>query len=147
MGVSARRFASEIVNHCCAAMNIEISEECDCLVARPVTDSLDYTVCGEFRDVVLQRLQQAAARRLVIDLQDVTFLDSLSIGALVSLNARGRDKGGRVALCGLSPLVANVLQMVTVDAVFEVFADVSSALETLCRCSGPMAAGSGGGVS
>lgn len=122
-------------------MDIEIREECDCLVARPLVDSLDYTVCGEFRDVVLERLKQATAQQLVIDLQDVSFLDSLSIGALVSLNARGREKGGRVALCGLTPLVAKVLHVVTVDAVFDVFVDVARALEYLCGCALPETAG------
>lgn len=124
-------------------METRFHEHCDCLVARPMTRSLDYSVCGEFRDLVMHRLKQHATSRLVIDLQNVTFLDSLSIGALVSLHRQGKEQGGRVALCGLTPFVANVLQMVTVDDLFEVFADVPRAVDSLCRANGLQPASGG----
>jgi len=111
-------------------METRIERHRDCLVARPLAASLDFSVCSEFRDQVGGSLP-AGPLRLVIDLQDVTFLDSMAIGALVSLYRKGRQQGGRVALCGLNPFVANVLHMVTVDGVFEVYDDVAAAVQAM----------------
>lgn len=113
-------------------MDIEFARGNGCLVARPFVEKLDYSVCGEFKERVQRRLSGLEPPKLVMDLRDVGFLDSMAIGALVGLRNLVSSAGGEVVLCNLEQNVANVLRVVTVDAVFEVREDLSKALEHLC---------------
>lgn len=66
-------------------------------------------------------------RRVVIDLSDVTFLDSSGLGALVAMV---RLSGARrsIALVGLTEPVAKVFRLTRMDSVFHVFPTSEAAL-------------------
>ena len=66
-----------------AAMQIEVANEQGATIVRPATDRLDIEVAGEFRTMLLSLIDQGH-RHLVVDLKDVTFIDSSGLGALVS---------------------------------------------------------------
>jgi anti-anti-sigma factor len=74
----------------------------------------------------------------VLDCRDVTFVTSLGIAALLRFRNRCKQAGGRVVLCGLSPLVQEVFETTKVgttdpdgDAPFLITADVPSAVARL----------------
>jgi len=48
---------------------------------------------------------------IVLNLADVSFLDSSGLGLLVKLLARGRRAGGGLRLCALPPRVADILKI------------------------------------
>ena len=81
--------------------------------------------------VVRQRLVGATAeghRVLVVDLEDVPFLDSSGLGALIGGLKAARTAGGdlRLARVGEQPKV--VLALTTLDRVFQNYATVEEAL-------------------
>src|SRR3954454_22161572 len=59
-------------------------------------------------------------RRLVIDMTDVTFLDSTGLGAIVALQRRQRTHGGVVAIANAAPSVQQVLQLTGMHLTMEV---------------------------
>lgn len=71
--------------------------------------------------------------KLVVDLAKVKFVDSVALGALVVLLRRIKQDDGRLALAGLTGHGMRILQVTGLEKVFELFDDVSSALESLRR--------------
>ncbi|MBB2986315.1 STAS domain-containing protein [Terracoccus luteus] len=65
---------------------------------------------------------------LVVDLTDVTFLDSTGLGVLVGRLKLTRTMGGSMRLVGTDDRVLKVFAITGLDKVFEVHPDLESAL-------------------
>jgi anti-sigma B factor antagonist len=103
-----------------------------------------YTICrpaGELDAFTVQQFRQAlaevaAARRLVIDLSGVPFVDSAGLGALIGGIRRVRELGGTVAVaCGRRTLTS-LLHTTGIDRIVTVTETVEQAAAVL----GPSAA-------
>ena len=55
-----------------------------------------------------------------LDFGAVEFVESRELGALVVLNRRARDAGGRLTLVDVRPLVAAVLEVTRLDSILDV---------------------------
>jgi anti-sigma B factor antagonist len=74
-------------------------------------------------------------RSIVLDLSEVTFIDSSGLGALIgSLKAMG--KGGELALCSARDGVMNMLKLTRMDKVFQIFATPAAAAAALSSRNG-----------
>jgi anti-sigma B factor antagonist len=67
---------------------------------------------------------------VVLDLTDLTFIDSSGLGVLVGTLRRVRDGGGEVRLAAASAGVRRVLSVTGLDTVFQVFDTVDDACDT-----------------
>ncbi len=87
-------------------------------VVRVHAHRLDAAVADELRRALAEAMLAAEQGPMIIDLSDVTFLDSSALGALVgSLKAaNARD----VAISGAQPAVRTVLRMTRVDRAIRV---------------------------
>lgn len=65
---------------------------------------------------------------IVLQLDEVEFVDSSGIGALVRLMQSARSKGGDVKLCGVSERIRKTLQMTGLLSQFETYASVEEAI-------------------
>jgi anti-sigma B factor antagonist len=86
------------------------------LVAR---GELDIDVVGELRGY-LERATSSGAQRILLDLSEVTFIDSLSLAAIVAANRR-LGHAGRLALVADHAYVLLILEACGLDSVVEVF--------------------------
>ena len=77
---------------------------------------------------VLRTLIDEGKRRVLLDLADVTFLDSTGLGTLVAGYATFEKNGGRLKLMNLSPKVAELLNLTKLYIVFDVFNDEMEAV-------------------
>jgi anti-sigma B factor antagonist len=68
----------------------------------------------------LATVDERRPRRLVIDMSDVTFLDSTGLGAIVALQRRQRAHGGVVAIANAAPAVERLLQLTGMHLTMEV---------------------------
>ena len=59
----------------------------------------------------LVKAAESARPRIVVDLADVTFIDSTGIGVLVGGLKRAREKGGSLAFSSVQPRVKRVLEI------------------------------------
>ncbi|HET7799137.1 MAG TPA: anti-sigma factor antagonist [Humibacillus xanthopallidus] len=71
---------------------------------------------------------QAGRTDLVVDLTDVSFLDSTGLGVLVGRLKFARTRGGSMRLVGTDDRVLKVFAITGLDKVFEIHPDVESAL-------------------
>jgi anti-sigma B factor antagonist len=80
---------------------------------------IDLHTAPAFRDEMLTAITRDSPR-LIVDLSEVTFLDSSGLAALVSALRRARDEGGWVRLVGPTSGPRKVLRIVQLDRVFPI---------------------------
>lgn len=81
----------------------------------------DGSQAGSFREAIEDRL--ATDRVILLDLQDVKFMDSSGLGAIVAALKTVRAAGGQLYLCSPNQQVKMLFELTSVDQVFELFAD------------------------
>ena len=67
-------------------------------------------LCDAIREELLDAVQQETSKAIV-DFQHVEYVSSVAFRALLSLRRRLHDTEGRLVLCNLSPLVAEVFNV------------------------------------
>jgi len=68
---------------------------------------------------------------LIVDLTAVTFMDCAGLGTLLAARSRAKALGGGLALVGASARMSRLLELTSLDQVFRVYPDVSSAEASL----------------
>ena len=66
--------------------------------------------------------------RVVIDLSDVTYIDSAGLAALIQAMQKVEAYGGRFFLAGLQETVRSIFEISRLDQVFQIFPDTDTAL-------------------
>lgn len=74
-------------------------------------------------NATIKDLLGAGESRLLLDLQDVTMIDSSGIGLLVRYLTAAKQKGGSLKLLNPSKFALQTLKLVRVLNLFEVFED------------------------
>ena len=113
------------------AMQIEVANQQGTTIVRPTSERLDIEVAAEFRGMLLSLIDQGQ-RQLVVDLKDVTFIDSSGLGALVSaLKTLKRGSGsGDVRLARVQPPVISLLEIIRLNRVFTSYPSVEQAVQS-----------------
>ncbi|MFF8565838.1 STAS domain-containing protein [Streptomyces albidoflavus] len=83
----------------------------------------------ELRSAVNGQLD-AGVRKILLDLGEVTTVDSSGVGELVSLYTRISNRDGRLKLLNLPPKVRDILAITQLITVFEVFDDEDEAVKS-----------------
>jgi anti-sigma B factor antagonist len=101
------------------------------------------SLADAIRQEMLALIAAAGSQKIVIDLQPVDYLSSAAFRPLLSLRRKLQETGGRMVLCNLSPLVAEVFQLLRListsrsyPATFEVQPDVAAAVAFLNKPAG-----------
>jgi hypothetical protein len=75
----------------------------------------------------------AGVRHIVLDLQNVQYMDSMCVGVLVELLTTLKEAGGRIALVNASANVEYLFKLTRLDRVFPICRDVMKAIEAVER--------------
>lgn len=98
-----------------------------------VIDAAGRITLGEgasaFRDTV-RELATKGDKKILLNLSDVSYIDSSGIGEMVSGFTTVTNHGGQLKLLGLSKRVKDLLQITKLYTVFEVFDDESAAVRS-----------------
>jgi anti-sigma B factor antagonist len=85
-------------------------------------------------DVALRNAVQDAmnngAKNILINLHDVTTIDSSGVGELVSAYATATNRGAKLKLANLPSKVSDILQITQLITVFEVFDNEDEAIRS-----------------
>jgi len=85
--------------------------------------------------VLVDAVMGASERRLIIDMTEVTSVDSMAVGALVRAYVHCQKSGKGLALVGLTLRVQNVLKLTCIDPLFDTYASLAEAEEELAKYS------------
>lgn len=87
---------------------------------------MDAAVAPELKHQIAQLLEDGSTR-IVLDLSAVTFMDSSSLGALVSLLKMVGNRGDLI-IAGAKGIVADLFKLTRMDRVFRMADSVDAAL-------------------
>ena len=93
-----------------------------------VGGSVDIYSSPELRGELKVALEKKAPR-IVVDLQEVTFVDSSGLATLIEALQRVGGYDGKLFLCNLSKSVMGVFQLANLDNIFQIKETRQAALE------------------
>lgn len=92
-------------------------------------DSLDASNTKTFKDDMQPVLAQY--NHILLDLEALQFVDSSGLGAMLSCLRTMHDKGGHLALCGMSKPVRTLFELVRMYRIFDIYASRAEALSVM----------------
>ena len=84
-------------------------------------------------------LVENGANIVLVDFQDITFMNSAGLGALVSILKKVRSQGAELFICSLNEQVKMIFELTKMDLIFKPFAnrnEVGQAVKNLDNFSG-----------
>jgi anti-sigma B factor antagonist len=110
-------------------MNLALEEQENVVVINVKEERLDAHNSGELK-AEMQRLFTEGKKSVLVDLQDVRFIDSSGLGALVSGFKNAISSQGSLKLCSLQPQVRSMFELTRLHRVFEIFPTAGEAVRT-----------------
>ena len=113
-------------------MNFHIEDEshkADSIVIK-LQGEVDLYAAPELKDHV-NRAIESGKTKLVLDLSEATFIDSTTLGILVSGMKRLRPRGGMLAVLCPDPTMARIFDITGLNRMFSVHDTLDSALAAL----------------
>ncbi|MBX3381614.1 MAG: STAS domain-containing protein [Phycisphaeraceae bacterium] len=95
------------------------------VVVRVTAEKIDETNLSSLRSAVAMAGEQSPGDAVAIDMSNVTFMPSVSLGGLIQLSQLFKARKQRFFLAGLQPSVREMLVLTRLDRIFELRADLS----------------------
>jgi len=92
-----------------------------------VTGEIDVYTAPEFKSAVNKAIDTGAVD-LIIDLTNVSYMDSSGFGILLGATKRVRPKGGTINLLGCSEAITRMLRITRLDTIFGMHCCMEDAL-------------------
>jgi anti-anti-sigma factor len=108
-------------------MQLAFEQRGEVTIVRVREAKLTYPILSSFFSEVRQQVE-AGARKVVIDLSAVSYLDSASIGCLMDVHRLLQEKGGALRLSGLQPRVETMISMTGVHKIVPLHREEDDAL-------------------
>lgn len=110
-------------------MNLTTDRSQDVAIVRIGETRIMYPLLQEFSGAV-SSLLSAGDRKVVIDLSQVTYVDSATIGCLMDLYRQTSAAGGVLRLSGVQKRVETMLTMTGAHNFLKMFPDEASAIQS-----------------
>lgn len=91
-------------------------------------DLLDASIVGEFKKEMTPVLQ--SEYRVVLDLNNIQFVDSSGVGAILSCLRTLNAEGGELKICSLTKPVRALFELVRMHKIFDIFETRELAVES-----------------
>ena len=79
----------------------------------------------------LNKALDSGSKHLLIDLSNVTYMDSSGFGVLLSIMKRLRPIGGSISLAGCCEMTERMIRLTRLDTIFGLFPTLDAAVETM----------------
>ena len=110
-------------------MNLQIQSFGDVKVLRLKEERLVYPA-GTTLSTEVSELINAGSRKLVIDLSEISYIDSPSVGCIADICRMMSECSGSVKLTGLQERVETMLSLVGLPNLVDIFPEERTALES-----------------
>ncbi len=94
-----------------------------------LSDRIDASCSFELKEIVQEMIEQKKIH-LLINLSNVTFIDSSGLGTLITCLKTIKNVGGQLKIAHLCQNVKNVFDMTRMDRVFEIFENDEAAIKS-----------------
>lgn len=96
-----------------------------------VTGEFDIIIADEFKKIVDSYLDSNKGRNLLIDLKEVTFIDSSGLGAILGRYKKVESLKGKLVIAGPRLQVKKILRVSGINKIIGIYKDKNSALNQL----------------
>lgn len=111
-------------------MQLTIIEHPQAVVISVKEERLDAHNSPELKIAILQQFD-ADKKNLIVDLNEVRFIDSSGLGVLVSGFKNASSRNGLLLLCSMQAQVKSMFELTRLHRVFDIFATSDEALASL----------------
>lgn len=101
-------------------MELNVSMRDGTLVIKIENDTLDATSAGQFKQQVMQALEKHETYQLILNLENLKFIDSSGLGAFLSLLRHVTSHDGDLKLSAMRDSVRTMFQIVRMHKLFEI---------------------------
>ena len=91
-------------------------------------ERIDAHNSGELKEYVKDLIEKGEIK-IVVQLDQVRFIDSSGLGALLSGHKNVETKAGHFSLVGLQPQVQSMFELTRLNRVFEIFPDMDAVFD------------------
>jgi anti-sigma B factor antagonist len=109
-------------------MNLQIESHDDVTIIRVREERLVYSMLSSFF-AEISKVIEGGARKVLLDLSAVNYVDSASVGCLMDIYRTMTEKSGTIRLLGLQERVETMVSMTGLHNFMELYRDESAALE------------------
>lgn len=95
------------------------------------TGELDMAVANSFRQQVEDMMNQAMANDIILNLQDVAFIDSSGLGVILGRYKRVSAMGGKMAIVAPQPQVRRILELSGIMKIIEEYSTDEAAIQAV----------------
>ncbi len=81
---------------------------------------MDYFSSRELKDVLFKLIHDKT-KSIILDLRDVTFIDSAGMGLLINVNKEMNNHNGKIGLLNLSDEIFNLIKLATLDKIIQIY--------------------------
>ncbi len=96
-------------------------------ILKPLGD-IDLSCSPDLRSVLAEVQKPSPGMRLIVDLQEVPYMDSSGVATLVEAMQVARRGSGQIVLCNLNDRVRSILEIARLDMVFTIVGSRDDAL-------------------
>jgi anti-sigma B factor antagonist len=114
-------------------MSVLEVRECSKHTVLALDGEIDLVAAPAVRESLAQIVNDNTDRTVVVDLRDVTFMDSSGIGALLSAHRRLKLQQRAMVIAEPQPIVARVLGLTNIERVIQIADSLTSAVD---NCAG-----------
>ena len=113
-------------------MEIKSNRKGDVLVIKLSGELMGGSEAVNFYSLLYQSIEQDVVK-IVVDMQQVNWMNSSGLGMLVSGLTTARSSGGDLKLANLSPRVRRPLEITRLENVFEIYESVDDAIRSFSK--------------
>lgn len=100
------------------------------LTAVSIAGRLDQLLTPQLEETLLSLLENGH-HRLLVDMKDVTYINSGGLRTLVTAWRKARAGGGNLVLCSLNERVNGIFRLAGFDKVFDIYASCQQARDAI----------------
>jgi anti-anti-sigma factor len=100
----------------------------DVLIITPDLPNLDAKLAAEFKEKVIQLITENEAHHVVLDLNQVQFIDSSGLGSFLSILRLLHAQGGELKLARVHRPIKTMFELVAMNKVFDIHDQTEDAI-------------------
>jgi len=81
----------------------------------------------------VKNLIAAGKQKIVLDMSNVTYIDSAGLGILVAAHVSAKTQGASISLCALGQKFREVLQLTRLLTIFDVYETRAAAVDSFAQ--------------
>jgi len=91
-------------------------------------ERIDAHNSAELKEYILNNIKQGEVN-IIVQLEQVRFIDSSGLGALLAGFKNAERKSGKLVLANLQPQVLSMFELTRLNRVFEIYADLEEVFD------------------